>query len=67
MASPIQRALAAGGFASILSLTLACGHMAVNNSVPTTTPTPAQLASIRLTGASTFGWRRARTVPALVA
>jgi hypothetical protein len=40
MTSPIPRALAAGGFACILSLTLACRHKAVSNPIPATAPPP---------------------------
>ena len=61
MTSPIQSALAAGGFACILSLTLACRHKAVTNSVPTTAPTPAQLASMEPDQVNTAGWDKAWT------
>ena len=61
MTPPLQRALAAGGFACILSLTLACRHKAVTNSVPTTTPTPAQLASMEPDQINTAGWDKAWT------
>ena len=61
MTSPIERALAAGGFACILSLTLACRHKAVTNPVPTTTAAPAQLASMEPDQANTTGWDKAWT------
>ena len=44
MTSPIQRALAAGGFTCILWLTLACRHKTMTQSVPTTAQTAAQVA-----------------------
>lgn len=61
MTSPIRRALAAGGFACILSLTLACRHKAVTDSVPTTAPTPAQLAAMEPDQVNTAGWDKAWT------
>ena len=61
MTSPLQRALAAGGFACILSLTLACRHKAVTNSVPATAPTPAQLASMEPDQVNIAGWDKAWT------
>lgn len=61
MTSPLRRALAAGGFACILSLTLACRHEAVTNSVPTTAPTPAQLAAMEPDQVNTAGWDKAWT------
>jgi hypothetical protein len=57
----LQRALTAGGFACILSFTLACRHKAVTHSVPTTIPTPAQLASMEPDQVNTAGWDNAWT------
>lgn len=61
MTSSIQRALAAGVFACILSLTLACSHKAVTNSVPTIAPTPAELTSMQPDQVNTAGWDKAWT------
>ena len=61
MTAAIQRLLAFGGFVCILSLTLACRHKAVTNSVPANTPTPAQLASMEPDQLNTEGWDKAWT------
>ena len=60
MTSLTQRALAAGGFASILSLTLACRHKTVTQSVPTTAQTAAQLVSMEADRVNA-GWDKAWT------
>jgi hypothetical protein len=61
MTSPSQCTLAAGGFACILSLTLACRHQPVTKSVPTTEPTQAQVASMEPDQVNTVGWDKAWT------
>jgi hypothetical protein len=61
MTSPIRRALAAGGFACILSLTIACRHKTVTQPVPTTAQTASQLASMDPDQVNTAGWDKAWT------
>jgi hypothetical protein len=61
MTSTLQRVLAAGGLACILSLTLSCRHKAVTNPVPSSAPTPAELASMEPDQVNTSGWDKAWT------
>jgi len=61
MTSPIRRALAVGGFACILSLTIACRHKTVTQPVPTTAQTASQLASMVSDQVNTAGWDKAWT------
>jgi hypothetical protein len=61
MTSAIQGVLAAGGLACLLSTTIACRHKAVTNSAPTTTQTPAPLASMEPDQVNTGGWNKAWT------
>jgi len=61
MTSAIQRVLAAGGLACLLSTTIGCRHMAVTNSVPTTAQSAAQMASMQPDQVNTAAWDKAWT------
>jgi hypothetical protein len=61
MTSPGKRALAAAGFACLVSFTIACRHKAVTNSLPTTSSTPIQQASMQPDQVNTAGWDQAWT------
>jgi hypothetical protein len=61
MTSIIQRKLAAGCFACLLLMTIACRHKAVINSVPANSPTPVEQASMELDQVNTGGWDKAWT------